>query len=201
MNGVSDGGYFMKRFFSIILMLFFMSVSAIQVDAKMYKWRDENGKLHFTDNPANIPKNSEVETREERYTPDRKKDQKEKAKSIQTEIGGSDSALNGQEPKEEAEEEVTLEKLEHDVDVLRKRLTKAEDQIVITKRKYRKFKKMESSDSYEDENRASEEYLKLEQDYTQAKKVYWDLKKELQRKESETAGYRKREEEKARQNE
>jgi len=45
----------MKRFLSIIMMMFFMSVSVIQVDAKIYKWRDENGKLHFTDDPSKIP--------------------------------------------------------------------------------------------------------------------------------------------------
>jgi len=51
----------MKRFLSIIMMMFFMSVSVIQVDAKMYKWRDENGKLHFTDDPSKIPqKNRDI---------------------------------------------------------------------------------------------------------------------------------------------
>ncbi len=32
-----------------------MSVSVIQVDAKMYKWQDANGKRHFTDNPSKVP--------------------------------------------------------------------------------------------------------------------------------------------------
>ena len=45
----------MKRLIPKILILILLFIFAVQVDAKMYKWRDENGKMHFTDDPTKVP--------------------------------------------------------------------------------------------------------------------------------------------------
>ena len=40
----------------VFLIMPLLIVPLPQVDAKTYKWRDENGKLHFTDDPTKVPK-------------------------------------------------------------------------------------------------------------------------------------------------
>lgn len=35
--------------------LFFALIWVVDTDAAIYKWKDENGKFHFTDNPTNVP--------------------------------------------------------------------------------------------------------------------------------------------------
>ena len=40
----------------VFLTMLLLIVPLPQVDAKTYKWRDENGKLHFTDDPTKVPK-------------------------------------------------------------------------------------------------------------------------------------------------
>ena len=55
-----------KNFLSNVLimvcgMLFLISVPDLINAKDIYKWTDETGKVHFTDNPALIPKDREVE--------------------------------------------------------------------------------------------------------------------------------------------
>ena len=40
----------------VFLIMPLLIVPFSQVDAKTYKWKDENGKLHFTDDPTKVPK-------------------------------------------------------------------------------------------------------------------------------------------------
>ena len=40
----------------VFLIMPLLIVPLPQVDAKTYKWRDENGKLHFTDDFTKVPK-------------------------------------------------------------------------------------------------------------------------------------------------
>ncbi|MBC8282986.1 MAG: DUF4124 domain-containing protein [Nitrospinae bacterium] len=47
----------MFRFKLIIFGIALVLVSAHLSDATVYKWRDENGKLHFTDDPSKLPEN------------------------------------------------------------------------------------------------------------------------------------------------
>ncbi len=58
----------MKISFAIglVIWLVFASVSA---NAKIYKWKDENGKTHFTNDPTRVPKTSNVETFRELLPP------------------------------------------------------------------------------------------------------------------------------------
>lgn len=37
------------------LLLFFALIWVVNADAAIYKWKDENGKLHFTDDPTRVP--------------------------------------------------------------------------------------------------------------------------------------------------
>jgi len=45
----------MKRIITLTMFMLLVFVFSSNVDAKMYKWRDENGKLHFTDDPSKVP--------------------------------------------------------------------------------------------------------------------------------------------------
>lgn len=47
----------MNRVLSLCLAFALILVSADQSDAKMYKWKDENGKWHFTDDASKMPPN------------------------------------------------------------------------------------------------------------------------------------------------
>lgn len=60
----------MKVFLIIGLALCWVLASA-PADAKIYKWKDENGKTHFTNDPTKVPKaeNTEVETSQELMAP------------------------------------------------------------------------------------------------------------------------------------
>ena len=40
----------------LIVGLLALSILSLPASAKIYKWKDENGKTHYTDSPAKIPK-------------------------------------------------------------------------------------------------------------------------------------------------
>jgi uncharacterized protein DUF4124 len=45
-----------KSFIAILIIPLWFFILLVQpVDAKIYKWKDENGKTHFTDSPEKIP--------------------------------------------------------------------------------------------------------------------------------------------------
>jgi hypothetical protein len=46
----------MKKLFSILLIVALVFIHSSNVDAKIYKWKDAKGKVHFTDDPRKIPK-------------------------------------------------------------------------------------------------------------------------------------------------
>ena len=35
--------------------LFFALIWVVDADAAIYKWKDDSGKIHFTDDPTNVP--------------------------------------------------------------------------------------------------------------------------------------------------
>jgi hypothetical protein len=45
-----------KRSILKSIVIIFISIWFTDVDAAIYKWRDESGITHFTDNPTNVPK-------------------------------------------------------------------------------------------------------------------------------------------------
>ncbi len=47
----------MNRTISMLLVVAVVLVNADLCDAKVYKWKDENGKWHFTDDPGKLPQN------------------------------------------------------------------------------------------------------------------------------------------------
>ena len=64
----------MKKFF-IIISIFGLLTTSGSAEAKIYKWVDENGKAHFTDDPSLLPEDDEskVETFREFASPPAKK--------------------------------------------------------------------------------------------------------------------------------
>jgi len=57
--------------FLIIGLVFCWVLTSAPAHAKIYKWKDENGKTHFTNDPTKVPKteNTEVETSQELIAP------------------------------------------------------------------------------------------------------------------------------------
>ncbi len=45
-----------RNYFVLTLLVAFSLVCSDRVEAKVYKWVDEQGKTHYTDSPAKIPK-------------------------------------------------------------------------------------------------------------------------------------------------
>jgi hypothetical protein len=45
----------MNKIFSLLIIVALLIVHSSNADAKTYKWKDEKGKTHFTDNPLKIP--------------------------------------------------------------------------------------------------------------------------------------------------
>ena len=48
----------MKTIFAVLIFLLFAFPDSVR--SELYKWVDENGKVHFTDSPRNIPKNPPI---------------------------------------------------------------------------------------------------------------------------------------------
>jgi len=59
------------RAFLIIGLAFCWVFASAPAHAKIYKWKDENGKTHFTNDPTKVPKtkNTDVETSQEFMAP------------------------------------------------------------------------------------------------------------------------------------
>ncbi len=60
----------MPTFLRLIVLLFIIGLCPTGALAEMYKWVDDSGKMHFTDNVFNIPQKhlNQVRTFEEKYT-------------------------------------------------------------------------------------------------------------------------------------
>ena len=54
----------MNRVMTVFLVIFLFWVSANQADANVYKWKDNNGKWHFTDDATKVPKNDRPPSRQ-----------------------------------------------------------------------------------------------------------------------------------------
>jgi len=63
------------RVFLAFIAIAGLLISSFPTEAKIYKWVDENGKAHFTDDPARIPEDDEskIETFREIVSPPAKK--------------------------------------------------------------------------------------------------------------------------------
>jgi hypothetical protein len=81
--------------FCLILCAFALLAPAADVSAKMYRWVDQNGKVHFTDDPAHIPE----EFREKPGGTSKPKETKKKADTGYTKTPLHHAALSGDTSK------------------------------------------------------------------------------------------------------
>jgi hypothetical protein len=175
---------------SIALIVF----SSVPCEAEIFKWIDEEGKVHFTDSPKNIPKNSKVETRNELSITTSKKRQASRA-----EIRSPDS--KGQSQKIEVNKKrlnVTkfsnrqkdiLDKMETDINNMRERLMKSEAQYLALKNESIRTSQEALNDiDYSDQHREERHELQrkaygLDQKHVEARAAYFDIKQKLKYKE------------------
>ena len=125
----------MKTIFAVLIFLLFAFPDSVR--SELYKWVDENGKVHFTDSPRNIPKNSQVEIRKQRKTSGGQKDQKVKATKP--------TRFNKRQ-------EAIFEEMENEIQDTRRKLKQAETRYRTAEEKYKELASEYSTDNVVDRN-------------------------------------------------
>ena len=170
----------MKTIFAVLIFLLFAFPDSVR--SELYKWVDENGKVHFTDSPRNIPKNSQVEIRKQRKTSGGQKDQKVKATKP--------TRFNKRQ-------EAIFEEMENEIQDTRRKLKQAETRYRTAEEKYKELASEYSTDNVVDRNEqeryfynnpdekreAIKELQRLDEKFEQAKKNFGDMKLELKSQE------------------
>ena len=175
-----------------------------QSEAEIYKWVDENGKVHFTDSRTNIPIRSKVETRSELISTTTNKE-KSNPLGITNHIPTlSGESLQGEKriekhgsSKVNSRQKEILEKMEKDIIEFRKKLKEYEAQYKTIKQKsietsQEAFNDIDYSDQHrEDRHSLQRKAYWLGEELAVAKSNYFDMKEKLKYKEYQLEEFRR----------
>ena len=192
----------MKWRFSIDLAMVSMVLSFTHIEAGVYKWVDENGRTHFTDSRANIPKNSKVETQKELgKAPQKKKSSRSEIRNPSSILGGkSPKNTKGKTPNPSAKlsdrQKDILEKMENEILNLRHEFKESETRYKTLEKESIVVSQEASNDiDYSDQHREDRHAMQrkaydLGEELTKVRAEFFDMREKLKYKEFQLKEFR-----------